>query len=581
MRIEIAKYAGFCDGVKNAVEKSFSYALKTKETIYVDGHLIHNPQTIKMLENSGVTTFEDSSPLSELKDKKVIIRAHGVSPKRLKEIKNHAKEVVNLTCKYVADVQSIVKKYSKLGYRTIIIGKKEHPEVIGIIGFAEESHDGYVIIKESDIESLPKDNKNILIVSQTTMQNEVFDILSEKIKDYYKDSDNIIIKNTICAATSLRQEETKKLADRNDLVLVIGGKDSSNTKRLYEVASEIKKSYYIEKEEDLYNIDFSGYEKIGITAGASTPDWLIEEIANSLNTISSKGIEKYIDNILKFLTYSNLFFAIGAFFISFMISDVLKIKNVYQIGLLTACYYFIMSSINHYTNDSLTISNNPQYRFFIKIKNIMMIIILLSTVIMLLLAYYLGTSILILSLFSFVLGIAYNMSFKKNMASSRPLVFTLFKKLAYFKAWVITLAVTILLNGSYIIYYQMDVYKQQQNIIFSTVIIFFFMLMRQIFFDIRNSQSDKIAGTKSIISFININTLYKIFAVLPILLSLSIILAVYFGYYDINKLKYITVFLYAFILIFIMKKKNIIRNPYSFSFLIDSPTYIIGILALL
>ncbi len=581
MKIEIGKYAGFCDGVKNAVEKSFFCSLETNETIYVDGALIHNPQTIEMLEKNGVVSLEENAPPSELKDKKVIIRAHGVSPKRLGELKSVCKQVINLTCKYVSHVQSIVKKYSGRGYRVVVVGKSSHPEVVGIMGFVAEDSDGYVIIKESDISALPKDNKNILVVSQTTMQSDMFENLAASLKEYYSESEDFVIKNTICSATSLRQKEAKELAERNDVVLVIGGGNSSNTKRLYEVASAITQAHYIEKESDLDKIDFSSYERVAITAGASTPDWLIENIVNKLYEREKSGIKKYVGFLLKFFTYSNLFFAMGAFFISLMISHVLGVGNIHKIGIMTSLYYFILSSISHYTNDTLAINNNAQYKFFAKIKPVMSVIVLLSIVGMLLIAFNLGRDILMLTLFSFVMGISYNMSLKNNSLAKSSFIFSFLKKLSYIKALIISSAVVILLNGSYIIYYSLNVYQQLGNLIFSTFIVFFFMLMRQAFFDIKNSQSDKIIGSKSITTFIEIEKLYKLFIILPVICSLAIVLLVYFGVYDVGKLKYIVAFLYAFIIVIFIEKNNMIRKEYSFSFLIDSPLYVVGLLALL
>lgn len=581
MKIEIGKYAGFCDGVKHAVEKSFFCSLESNETIYVDGALIHNPQTIEMLEKTGVVSLKENVDPKELKDKQVIIRAHGVSPKRLNELRGVCKKVINLTCKYVAQVQSTVKKYSGRGYRVIVVGKSSHPEVVGIMGFIAEGNDGYVVIDNSDIETLPKDNKNILVVSQTTMQSDMFESLAATLKEYYSESENFIVKNTICSATSLRQEEAKELAERNDVVLVIGGSNSSNTKRLYEVASGITQAYYIEKESDIDTIELSSYEKIAITAGASTPDWLIENIVSKLYDIEKKGIKKYISFLLKFFTYSNLFFAMGAFFISLMISHVLGVLNIHKIGIMTSLYYFILSSISHYTNESFAINNNPQYKFFIKIRPLMSVVIFASIVLMLTIAFSLGQNILILNLFSFVMGISYSMSLKNNSLTKSSFIASFFRKLSYIKALIISSAVVILLNGSYIIYYNLNVQSQYKNLIFSTSIVFFFMLMRQAFFDIKNSQSDKIVGTKSITTFIEIEKLYKIFIIIPVVCSLTIVLLVYFGVYDTSKLKYIVAFLYAFVVVLFIEKNNIIRKEYSFSFLIDSPLYVVGLLALL
>ena len=172
MNVDIGKFAGFCDGVKYAVENTFSQASKKNSEIYIDGHLIHNPQTLDMLENVGVKTYEDDEDMSVLDGKTVIVRAHGISPKRREALSSHAKKIVNLTCKYVAKIQGLVKKYSSLGYRVIVIGNPVHPEIVGVCGYAD---DVYVVYKDEDLNKLPNDSKKALIVAQTTLQKSTFD----------------------------------------------------------------------------------------------------------------------------------------------------------------------------------------------------------------------------------------------------------------------------------------------------------------------------------------------------------------------------------------------------------------------
>lgn len=576
MRIEIGVYAGFCDGVKNAVEKSFYHALKTKETIYVDGELIHNPQTLKLLAESAVVTYTDDMDISLLDNKKVIIRAHGIPPSRLLKLKAHAKEVLNLTCKYVAYAQAIVKKYSGLNYRVVIIGKAKHPEVIGLMGFAKD--EGYVVIEEEDIDNLPNEEKNTLVISQTTMQKEVFDKLSKMVVAKYSKSD-VVVKNTICEATSQRQDETKLLAERNDAVLVIGGKESSNTKRLYEIASKITDAFYVETKEDLRDIDFSQYDKVAITAGASTPDWVIEDIANTLRNIDRKGFDKFKNIVMQFFIYNNLFFTIGSFLMSFLVSDILGLKFVYQIGLITACYYFVMSAMNHYTNDFLSVSNNIQYEYFMKTKKVMLAAVSFSSMLMVFLAFSLGRDILILTLFSFILGVAYNLGFKKEGGNGRYFAFSVLKKLASFKAIIIAFAVTILLVGSYVIFYNTSIYSLE--VLFSSSFIFLIMFMRQVYFEIKTAQSDKISGTKSMLSFISYGALVLIFAFLPILFFTLTLIGILTGYIPLSKAKYLFPLAYLCVLSAVMRNKNILRSRYLFAFLIDSPLYAVGLAAIL
>ena len=383
MNIDIGKFAGFCDGVKYAVENTFSQAAKSENEIYVDGHLIHNPQTLDMLKNSGVKTYEDKEDISVLDGKTVIIRAHGVSPERREILSKHAKKLVNLTCKYVAKIQGLVKKYSLLGYRIIVIGNPAHPEIIGVCGFAE---DVFVVYKDEDLDNLPNDEKKTLIVAQTTLQKDIFYKFISKIKDKYKNSE-IIIKDTICEATEQRQNEILDIAKRNDAVLVIGGSESSNTKNLYKIASAIKPSFYVEYKEDLNNLDLSSYKNIGIMAGASTPDWLIEEVAQTIKDKYANSLSKFFSNIFDFLNYGYIFFSVGAFLMSYAIYDILSQAFQYQIGIITASYYLYTSLSNGYSNYAIRISDKKRFAFYNKYRLFFISIIFVSCVSMFYFSY--------------------------------------------------------------------------------------------------------------------------------------------------------------------------------------------------
>ena len=178
MKIEVGKHAGFCRGVKEAVNKTFAITRETKENIFTDGELIHNPQTIKMLESKNVKILKQDENLKKIEGKTVIIRAHGIPPERRNKLKEKADIVKNFTCIDVARVQSSVKKWSNRGYSVIIFGKKEHPEVIGLLGYSKH---GFVVFNEEDIAKLP-DLKNIFLVSQTTMDQDSFAKISKSLK---------------------------------------------------------------------------------------------------------------------------------------------------------------------------------------------------------------------------------------------------------------------------------------------------------------------------------------------------------------------------------------------------------------
>ncbi|MEI0531437.1 4-hydroxy-3-methylbut-2-enyl diphosphate reductase [Brachyspira pilosicoli] len=576
MKVEIGKFAGFCDGVKYAVEKTFSQASKSNEEIYVDGHLIHNPQTLDMLEKTGVKTYEDTDDMSVLDDKTVIIRAHGISPERREALSNHAKKIVNLTCKYVAKIQALVKKHSSLGYRVIVIGNPNHPEIIGVCGFAK---DVYVVYKDEDIDKLPEDDKKTLIVAQTTLQKETFNKFVSQIQDKYKNSE-LIIKNTICEATEQRQNEILDIAKRNDVVLVIGGSESSNTRNLYKIASSIKPSFYVEFKEDLEKIDLTPYKNVGIMAGASTPDWLIEDIAQTIKDNYSSSFYRSINKVFDFLNYGYIFFSFGAFLMSYAIYDILNKPFQYRIGVIVALYYLFMSLGNGYSNYTIKISDKRRYLFYQKYKPAFLTIIIVSAFIMFYNAYNIDTGILMLTILSTLLGTAYNISFEKNDRFNNSFFFRLFKRLVPFKAIIISIAVTTLLNGSILLLNRNILKDNTLSYLFSVSIVFIFMFIRQALIEIKFSQSDKIAGAVTLTTYIDSDKLAIITAIIPIILLIGVIIANIF-FSDFNSIKYFIPVLYSSIISFIVMKKKIITSRHLFSILIDSTLYILFLAALI
>ena len=576
MKVEIGKFAGFCDGVKYAVEKTFSQASKNNEEIYVDGHLIHNPQTLDMLEKTGVKTYEDTDDMSVLDDKTVIIRAHGISPERREALSSHAKKIVNLTCKYVAKIQSLVKKHSSLGYRVIVIGNPNHPEIIGVCGFAK---DVYVVYKDEDIDKLPEDDKKTLIVAQTTLEKETFNKFVSQIQNKYKNSE-LIIKNTICEATEQRQNEILEIAKRNDVVLVIGGSESSNTRNLYKIASNIKPSFYVEFKEDLEKIDLTPYKNVGIMAGASTPDWLIEDIAQTIKDNYSSSFYRGINKVFDFLNYGYIFFSFGAFLMSYAIYDILAKPFQYRIGVIVALYYLFMSLGNGYSNYTIKISDKRRYLFYQKYKPAFLTIIIVSALIMFYLAYEVDIGILMLTILSTLLGTAYNISFEKNDRFNNSFFFRIFKKLVPFKAIIISIAVTTLLNGSILLLNRNILKENTLSYLFSVSIVFIFMFIRQALIEIKFSQSDKIAGAVTLTTYIDSDKLAIITAIIPIILLISVIVANIF-FSDFNNMKYFIPVLYSSIISFIVMKRRVITSRHLFSILIDSTLYVLFLAALI
>ncbi len=280
MEVRLAKTAGFCFGVKRAVETVYEQVKECQdEKIYTYGPIIHNEEVVKDLKSKGVEVIHTEEELRELTSGVVIIRSHGV-PKHIHDIlQEQGLQCVDATCPFVKKIHRIVEEESKKGKHIIIIGDANHPEVQGIKGWSETE---VTIIKtEEEAEGFELSyDADICIVSQTTFNYNKFKYLVEIIS---KKSYNIHVLNTICNATKERQTEAASIADEVEAMIVIGDKHSSNTQKLFEICkSACKDTYYIQTLDDLDMNQLKSVKTVGITAGASTPNNIIEEVQNNV-----------------------------------------------------------------------------------------------------------------------------------------------------------------------------------------------------------------------------------------------------------------------------------------------------------
>lgn len=280
MEIIIAKNAGFCFGVKRAIKLAFDTAKDYGKDVYTLGPIIHNPQVVKKLAEEGVNAVESCNKIEK---GVVILRSHGVTPDVVEDISKNENRIVDATCPFVKKAQRYATQLKNEGYQIIIVGDEKHPEVKSIIGYAGEG----VIVTETGegIAELLKHKKAGIICQTTQSRANLLKVIDESLKS----ADEVKILNTICDATSVRQEEAQEIAREVDLMLVVGGRNSANTTRLAAICrEEIEKVYHIEVSDEIDEEWFKGVNRVGITAGASTPEWLIEDIIHRLESINEK-----------------------------------------------------------------------------------------------------------------------------------------------------------------------------------------------------------------------------------------------------------------------------------------------------
>lgn len=277
MEILIAKSAGFCFGVQNAVKRAEAVGGDNKD-VYTYGPLIHNNEVVEKLKSEGIGVINN---LDEVKQgDKIIIRSHGISKAEYEKLKDKKAMIIDATCPYVSSIHRIVEERYNSGYKIIIIGDKEHPEVKGVNGWCNE--EGIIIDNEEDVIKINGKFKKICIVTQTTYNQEKWRAIVKKLVDA---AIEVLIYNTVCSATQIRQNEAQELSKKVDAMIVIGGRQSSNTKKLYDICKEsCPKTIFIENESELNPNELSEFNTIGITAGASTPEYIINNVVFKLNT---------------------------------------------------------------------------------------------------------------------------------------------------------------------------------------------------------------------------------------------------------------------------------------------------------
>ena len=281
MQVLLAEEYGFCFGVERAVEM-VEGALSEGATVRTLGPLIHNTQEIHRLEAEGVRTI--NAPVEVSEGETAVIRAHGVTPEVQRELETRAERVIDATCPFVTKVQKLAERAAREGRDVVVVGSPDHPEMIGVKGYAPDR--AYVVRDASEVASLPPLHAP-LVVSQTTLKLKTFLEAADAVRAK-SDSEPQVV-NTICSATRDRQDAARALAGHVDAFYVIGGKHSSNSLKLLSVCKEqCEKSFLIETPEEINAEDLRDASRVGVTAGASTPNWLIEQVVSRLREIGQK-----------------------------------------------------------------------------------------------------------------------------------------------------------------------------------------------------------------------------------------------------------------------------------------------------
>jgi len=507
-------------GVKRAMNIVLDAANKKQGKLYTYGPLVHNPQAVEMLRQKGVGVLNDSS----VSNATVILRAHGIAPEERSKLKGAGNLLCDATCPHVARAQAIIRKEVKAGATTIIIGDKGHAEVNGLLGHAGGK--GFVVESMEDVANLPEMD-SVIVVAQTTQDRKTFEEIIAKIKEKIP---NVKIFDTICDSTNMRQKEVKELAGEVDAMVIVGGKNSANTKRLFEISCSTGiPSFHIEDERELDRLGLEKFENIGVMAGASTPNWVINKVIDRIKFLLKKrasSLFRFFESIGEFLVESTVYLSIGAVsmcYASLVFQDITPSATILSIAFL---YVFAVHVFNRY-NERLKdeFSDPARTRFFKDHGKLLIITAVGAALTALYLSYLLGFIPFIFLLFSYLMGMIYTlrivpeqlqpfMKYKrlKDFPGSRDLLVSL----AW--AWVI-IVIPYLIKGT--------------NSLYQTASILVFLLstvfIRSVVFDIVSIEGDRIVGRETIPILLGQKRTQSLLMILAIITGTFMSLSVLFG----------------------------------------------------
>ena len=476
-------------GVRRAVELALDSPGKHHGPIFTHGPLIHNPQVLDLLDEKGVHIMHD---IPEFGEGTVLIRAHGVPPAIKKDLKKAGFTVIDATCPRVIKVQTIIRKHARQGYASIIIGDRDHPEVVGLMGFAADN--GYIAGSIEELEALPDFDKAIL-VAQTTLSTRLFESVKNWAQTRHPD---YLCFHTICDSTAQRQAEVQKMAEMVDALIVVGGKNSGNTQRLAEIAGQSGvATFHIETESDLDIKALSAAETIGITAGASTPNWIINRVVRTVERLpykNSAGIQKIVFSIQQALLLTNVIVAAGAGCLSYACAVLMGISDFLPHVWISMLYVLSMHTLNNLTGLKADRYNDPEREAFYRgHKRFLICLAMASGASGLLIAYSQSMTTFIVLLMMSILGLSYNIklipgtlligkySRIRDISGSKTILIAV--------AWgLVTSVLPAISTGN--------------PISMKTALVFFWAtglaFARTAFFDILDMQGDRIVGKETI-----------------------------------------------------------------------------------
>jgi 4-hydroxy-3-methylbut-2-enyl diphosphate reductase len=520
MRIIVAKNAGFCMGVRRAVEMALDAPAKYDAPIYTYGPLIHNPQVLALFAEKGVTVLKEIPTQGH---GTVLVRAHGVPPETKLALKQAGFTVIDATCPKVVKVQAIIRRYARKGYAVIIVGDNDHPEVVGLHGFAGDR--GHIVASLDQLVALPVFDRAIIVAQTTQNQAQYREIKAWAAKERPK----YMVFDTICDSTEKRQAEIRELAKEVDALVVVGGKSSGNSRRLAEIASaEGKPVYFVETEEELDSQALSSIQTLGIAAGASTPAWIIKRVIRSAEQASLRYGRDWRSTLLglqRLLSLTNIYVALGAGSLAFAAGALQGLP--YSPSALAAAILYVLSMhiLNHLTGLAEDRYNDPEReRLYRSRKTMLTAMAIIAGAVGLVAAYSIGWVAFWALLAMSILGLSYNLRLIPNRLAPRGKIRRIrdipgSKTILITLAWGMVTAVLPSLTGTH--------ERQFMGSGVALLITVGLVFSRTAFFDILDMHGDRIVGKETIPIILGLRRSFRLLKI--VLIGVAILLPVAAG----------------------------------------------------
>jgi 4-hydroxy-3-methylbut-2-enyl diphosphate reductase len=558
-------------GVRRAMNLVLDAANKDNAVLYTVGPLVHNEQAVEMLKHRKVNVIED---LNELPPGKVFIRAHGVTPEVKQQLAQPQVEVIDATCPFVRSAQLVINTYAQQGYSSIIIGDDGHPEVVGLLGYAQGK--GYVVSTEQDIGNLPA-FENVCVVAQTTQSSDRFNRLINKIKEKYP---NVVVKNTVCSSTDERQTETLELAKKVNAMIVVGGRHSANTKRLVEIAQSTgTPTFLVETSDELVPAEIQKYHTIGITAGASTPHWVILNVVRTVKRIkreSGGSFYRATSSIFRFLIDTHLYLGLGAAALTYACGLLQGFVPELKYILVAFFYICSMHVLNSFTDKSAKEYDQPERVLFRRKYRVPLLWFAgISALFSLFIATTLGWIPITILLIASLAGLFYSLQIIPKQLQ-KTVRYKSFKAIPGSKDVFMSIAwamVTVLIP-----FLSQARFRIEMDDIIAAIFAFGIVFIRSIMFDMKELEGDRIIGKETLPIILGRKKANSLLNLLMFSLTAGLVMSSVFRWTSVFSLVLLATIGYILLYRYLHKTK-VIGEELLFETIVDGQFLLTGLLA--